>query len=70
MKLYGLFSYSYDWYEWEDLVVVSDSVDKLKDYYVKHHNGGDEPPLVDECLHEKYAFKEYRHFMIKEVEFI
>lgn len=54
MKLYGLFSYSYDWYEWEDLVVVSDSVYKLKDYYVKYHNGCDEPPLVDEDQHSSF----------------
>tara|TARA_R110002020_G_C15873861_1_gene738398 strand:- start:312 stop:515 length:204 start_codon:yes stop_codon:yes gene_type:complete len=31
--MYGLFKMSFDYYCWEDLIGVSDSVDKLKAYH-------------------------------------
>jgi len=64
----GLFSYSYDWYEWEYLVCVSESEGKLVERY---HNLDDAGQLVmhyQEDLHSELADKEVAHLMIKEVE--
>lgn len=67
MKLYGLFSYSYDWdSEYEDLMVVSDSTDKLEKYHSENHKES----LLISSLTEHRLSQYETYYMIKEVEFI
>lgn len=68
MKLYGLFGYTYDWYEWEELVVVSNSKEKLVMYYETYKDQYSK--LVEEQLHKRYQDDGYNHMTIKEVEYI
>lgn len=60
--MFGLFNYSYDWYEWRDLVAVSDSIEKLK---AECPHG-----LMDQKGHEKAQNKEIGHYTIEPVKVI
>lgn len=66
MKLYGLFEYSYDWYEWETLICVSKNKEKLTKHY--REVGRDLKVTEDEDTHNSWDGE--RHYMIKEVEYI
>jgi len=69
MKLYGLFSYSYDYYEWEELECISRLRSRLEYYYHTHQEstvliyGGEEE-------HIHLGNKEVSHYMIKEVKVV
>lgn len=65
MKLYGLFEYTYDWYEWETLICVSKNKQKL----IKRYNEINKHNLElteDDDTH--ILLNGVRHYMIKEVE--
>lgn len=68
MKLYGLFEYTYDWYEWEELVVVSKSKEKLEKYYENYKGQYGKFQLVEEQLHKVFQDDGHNHMVIKEVE--
>ena len=75
MKMYGLFSYSYNHYEWEDLVCVSDSVEKLIRYYYEDPDDSQEPLLVFnqedfKSKRDEYKEKEVSHCGIRPIDFI
>ena len=74
MKMYGLFSMTYDYYEWEDLICVSRKVDKLIDQVKKlPRDFGDVPPLINKVAGEsnkELMEREVRHLLIKEIEVI
>ena len=68
-KMYGLFACSYNYYKWEDIICVSEDVDKLinaaieyitQDHYVNDYT-------LDVITHEDWESKEKKHFYIKEV---
>lgn len=69
MKMYGLFSYSYDHYEWENLVCVSESQKKLIDR-VYETTKGDILLVHTEDTHSELADEGTFHLMIKEIEVI
>lgn len=63
----GLFIYSYDWYEWEDLICVSNSETKLIEKFTEVAGDGQEL-VTCESHHSVLRDKEERHYMIKDVE--
>jgi hypothetical protein len=63
--MFGLFSNTYDYYEWHDLIVVSNSVEKLIDYALEHKMN-----ILDGVEQENACKNEQRHFVIEKVEFI
>ncbi len=66
----GLFRYRYDYYEWEDLIAVSECYKKLMDKFNDVNNDSDILCVVTEDLHNELANQEERHYMIKEVELL
>lgn len=69
MTMYGLFYMTYDYHEWENLVCVSDSIDKL----IRYAKGKGCPITVlpdNKDEHDHYASKETAHYVISEVEAI
>lgn len=64
--MFGLFKCSYDYYEWRDLVCVSDSVEKLKAYYGEFID--DYLLVEDEQEHEKLKNNESSHYYIFPVQ--
>lgn len=64
--MYGLFEYSYDYYEWENLICVSDSVDRLKEYY-KDKSVLDDPLVSSDEEHDHLASCEKYHYQINRV---
>lgn len=62
----GLFLFSYDYYEWKDLIAVYDSSEKLHERYVKEDSRY--KLVADKLEHEKLADKEMLHYMIIDVE--
>lgn len=66
MKLYGLFSYTYDYYEWEELEAVSKSPDKLKDLVGK----GDVLAESEDEHDQLRGIRGKPHHFIKEVTYI
>lgn len=69
MKLYGLFEYSYDYYEWESLNCVSYSQKSLVDRF--HETIGNRYKLIyTDTEHEELRDGQVTHYMIKEVELI
>ena len=45
-KIYGLFSISYDYYKWEDIIAASESVDNLKAHYKSLTDNLNNNPLI------------------------
>lgn len=70
MKIYGLFEYTYDWYEWEQLIVVSRNVEKLKKYYETYKGEYGKFLLVEESEHKDYAKDQHNHMIIREVQVV
>lgn len=69
MIMKGLFSYNYDRYEWEYLICVSESEEKLVGRYHNLNNAGHQLVMhYQEDLHYDLACQEVPHLMIKEVE--
>lgn len=64
----GLFSYSYDYHEWEYLICVSEDEGKLIDKYHYIDNEGIHELVTCEGRHSELGDKEVYHFMIKDVE--
>ena len=67
MKIYGLFEYTYDYHEWEQLIVVSRSVDKLQKFYETYKGEYGKFPLVEGVHHHDHAQLESNHLIIREV---
>ena len=67
--LLGLFHRSYDYYEWDDIICVSNVAQKLKDEYEKL-DVSDCYPLVDESLHGEFRDREAGHYAITEVKVV
>ena len=66
----GLFEYSYDYYEWEDLIAVSESSDKLIKKFHEVKKDDEVSCVLIEELHEQNQKFEERHYMIKGVELL
>lgn len=68
MILYGLFEYSYDYYEWENLICASEDIGKLREYYenirFKYHI------LINEKEHKIYNKRGTGHYLIKKIKVI
>lgn len=67
MKMYALVSYHYDWYEFEETVAVSRSVEKLEEYAVDTSN--DLPELFSWEEHEDNDYDD-PHCCITVVEYL
>ena len=66
--MYGLFKNSYDYYEWHDLIAVSENIEKL---IARHDSIGDGYPLItDNKKRIKAKNNETYHYVIEEVECI
>jgi len=65
MIIYGLFAYSYDWYEFEEFVAASKKVEKLEKLRV-----GDRPTVYTEETHNQLGKQQDRHYYIKQLEVI
>lgn len=64
----GLFKFTYDYYEWEELIAVSKSPEKLCDRFLKEES---EHKLTQCKLeHAQMSDKEEFHYMIADVEYI
>lgn len=68
MKLYGLFCYYYDYYEWEDIVIAAFNQKDLIDYY--HDKEFKYKLIWSEKEHEELKDIEQEHYLIKEIELI
>jgi hypothetical protein len=68
-KMYGLFYYSYDYYEWQELEAVSPDIEKLKDYHKKEIDH-ESYHLVNESDIRIYKDLEKCHYRIQEVKII
>ncbi len=66
----GLFRYRYDYYEWEDLIAISEDVEKLINKFHDINKDDEISCILIEELHESMQDKEERHYMIKEVELL
>lgn len=65
----GLFIYTYDYYEWEDLIAVSESADRLKERHLEEKKQ-DYKLATNEDEHNELAHMETYHYMIKDVELV
>ena len=63
-----LFKYSYDYYEWENLIAVSNDINLLEKRYASEDQ--DVPLISYKEEHEHYQDREEGHFSINSVEFI
>ncbi len=66
----GLFRYRYDYYEWEDLIAVSEDVENLIKKFHDINTDDEISCILIEELHKSMQGNEERHYMIKEVELI
>ena len=65
--MYALFKRTYDYYEWDNFIVASDNINKLKDYY---QNLKDDEPLIDECEYDSYYSCDKAHYCIVEIKVV
>lgn len=64
--MYGLFFYEYDYYEFEQLVVVSESKEKLINY-----DRSDSYPIANgDDEHRKFYIENLSHYAISEIKLI
>ena len=70
--MYGLFRMTYDYYEWENLWVVSDDMQKLVERHKDNNEkyGDNEPLAVSEEQHKHYALKDRAHYIVRPVEVV
>ncbi len=68
-KLYGLFGYTYDYYEWELLICASEHPYKLKE---QHEAMNTRYKIFSKVEHDKANedHNEICHFLIKEIKLI
>ena len=66
-QIYALFSYSYDYYAWEDIEAVSFDKEKLVEY---HKNYKKLPLAETDKQHKIFAFNEYSHCWIRPIDFL
>ena len=68
-KIYALFKYSYDYYEWEDFELASYDPMKLYRFYkdIKHNC---KPDIKDRKKSDLLRNVEEPHYVIKEIEVI
>lgn len=66
-KMFGLFMYTYDYHEWENLIAVSKSRGRLLECYLGMVDGRP-PRAIDDDHHESYRDEEIKHVYIREVE--
>jgi hypothetical protein len=71
MKLYGLFFNTYDYYEWHDLVAVSDSAEKLEELYKELTKGErDNERLLNGVFRTPAVDNEEAHYNIEEIKVV
>ena len=71
MKLYGLFYNTYDYYEWHDLVAVSESIEKLEELYKERTKGEfDNERLLNDVFRVPAIDSEECHYNIEEVKVV
>jgi hypothetical protein len=68
--MYGLFKYSYDYYEWEDFVCASEDKSKLVKYAIIKNDDDLEIIDLDENKedHKTLSDSETSHFGIQRIE--
>ena len=62
--MYGLFEYTYDYYEFESFVCVSKHIEKLKTFCLNTYFSS---PTECEIEHRRLAKIKVSHYMIKKV---
>ena len=68
--MYGLFNYTYDYYEWEELICVSESVEKLQAKYILIKDSIIDGLVESEEAHCDSQKMEINHCYIKKVEIV
>ena len=74
--MFGLFEYSYDYYEWERLLRVSESPERLEKSLTPEECDPDETAVVrldtpeGEAAHTDLSNGDIRHYGIRKVEVI
>jgi len=70
-EMLGLFLFTYDYYEWEELIAVSLDEDKLKERHKAYDGLYDDKELISLDQHKARAPRdEEPHFVIMPVEYI
>lgn len=67
MKLYALVEHIYDYCELSDVIVVSDNIERIKDWHSKNMS---QTPLIDSDLYDRYFNRSQDHVIIEEIDFI
>lgn len=68
--MYGLFKYVYDHHEWEELIAVANTRERLAVRYVSEKSNKHYPLTIIDTEHQQMADNEEVHFVIKKVEYI
>lgn len=64
--MFGLFEFSYDYYEWTSLICVSEDTQKLNDYWASEGEGV--PFANTPKEHRDFAKNEERHYMVQPIK--
>ena len=69
-KIFGLFSIGYDYYKWEDIIAVSESVANLKAHYKSLADNRNNDPLISVKESEEITEgrSEKYHYVITELK--
>lgn len=65
--MYALVEFTYDYYEWERTIAVSEDPARLRERYAEEDT---DYPLISRALHRKFCDKEDHHFCIEPVAYI
>ena len=63
----ALFNRTYDYYEWDNFVLASESYDKLKEYHAEKYS---DIPLISDDEYDEYCNNEKSHYCITDIEVI
>ena len=67
IKMKALFYRTYDYYEWDEFVLASESYDKLKEYYTENDS---DTPLILEEEYDEYSNNGKKHYCIRDIKVI
>lgn len=66
-KMYGLFMFTYDYYEFESILCVSESTDSLNAEYIRSYGPN---RIINEEQHDSYRDSGESHYVIMELEVV
>lgn len=67
---YALKVYSYDYYQWEEVLAVSYDPAKLREYHKTVDHMYNDAPLVEARGHRGLSAVEKEHWIIEEIPFL